>query len=99
MGLDSEGENQIKRVEAIKKTLGGGPLTDDVVALRLLQIVGDHLNGIPVEETEAVARGLLMVNGNAAARQLGKMLIAMFELGKEWEQAEHDPAAPFLWLN
>lgn len=78
---------------------GGGPLTDEIVAMRLLQIVGDHLNGIGPQETEAVAKGLLMVNGNHAARQLGKMLTAIFELGREWEQTENDPESPGLWLN
>jgi len=99
MGLDAEGMEQIKRVEVIKQELGGGPLTNDVVALRLLQIVGDHMNGIPVEQSEAVARGLLMVTTNPVAQRMGEMLIAMFELGKEWNQAEADPAAPMLWLN
>lgn len=44
------------------------------VALRCLQIVGDHTNGVHTHEIREVARGLMLVNNNAVAQRLGLMI-------------------------
>jgi phosphoribosylanthranilate isomerase len=53
--------------------LWGDPFTMQV-ALRTLQIVGDHTNGAYTHEIREVARGLMLVNNNAVAQRLGKMI-------------------------
>jgi len=44
------------------------------VALRVLQIVGDHTNGIHTYQIRDVARGLQLVNNNPIAQRLGRMI-------------------------
>ena len=44
------------------------------VALRVLQIVGDHTNGIDTYQIRDVARGLQLVNNNPIAQRLGLMI-------------------------
>ena len=44
------------------------------VALRVLQIVGDHTNGIQTHDIRDVARGLQLVNNNPIAQRLGLMI-------------------------
>ncbi len=44
------------------------------VALRVLQIVGDHTNGIDTYQIRDVARGLQLVNNNPVAQRLGLMI-------------------------
>jgi len=44
------------------------------VALRCLQIVGDHTNGAYTHEIREVARGLMLVNNNPVAQRLGLMI-------------------------
>lgn len=47
------------------------------VALRTLQIVGDHTNGAYTHEIREVARGLMLVNNNPIAQRLGLMIDAL----------------------
>ena len=49
------------------------------VALRCLQIVGDHTNGVYSFQIREVARGLMLVNNNAVAQRLGKMIEALLD--------------------
>jgi len=44
------------------------------VALRCLQVVGDHTNGAYSHEIREVARGLMLVNNNPVAQRLGLMI-------------------------
>ena len=44
------------------------------VALRCLQVVGDHTNGVSSHQIREVARGLMMVNNNPVAQKLGLMI-------------------------
>ena len=44
------------------------------VALRALQIIGDHTNGIYSYQIRDVARGLMLVNNNPVAQRLGQMI-------------------------
>jgi len=44
------------------------------VALRVLQVVGDHTNGVYSHQIREVARGLMMVNNNPVAQRLGLMI-------------------------
>jgi len=44
------------------------------VALRTLQIVGDHTNGVYSYQIKEVARGLMLVNNNPVAQRLGRMI-------------------------
>jgi len=53
--------------------LWGDPFTMQV-ALRCLQIVGDHTNGTYSHEIRNVARGLMLVNNNPVAQRLGLMI-------------------------
>jgi len=53
--------------------LWGDPFTMQV-ALRTLQIVGDHTNGAYIHEIREVARGLMLVNNNPIAQRLGLMI-------------------------
>ena len=53
--------------------LWGDPFTMQV-ALRTLQIVGDHTNGVYSYQIIEVARGLMMVNNNPVAQRLGRMI-------------------------
>jgi len=53
--------------------LWGDPFTMQV-ALRTLQIVGDHTNGAYTHEIREVARGLMLVNNNPIAQRLGLMI-------------------------
>jgi hypothetical protein len=53
--------------------LWGDPFTLQV-ALRCLQIVGDHTNGTYSHEIKNVARGLMLVNNNPVAQRLGRMI-------------------------
>jgi len=49
------------------------------VALRCLQIVGDHTNGVYSYQIRDVARGLMLVNNNPVAQRLGKMVEALLD--------------------
>lgn len=53
--------------------LWGDPFTMQV-ALRTLQIVGDHMTGAYTHEIREVARGLMLVNNNPVAQRLGLMI-------------------------
>ena len=44
------------------------------VALRCLQIVGDHTNGVYTHQIREVAQGLMLVNNNPVAVRLGRMI-------------------------
>lgn len=44
------------------------------VALRCLQVVGDHTNGAWSYQIRDVARGLMLVNNNPVAQRLGRMI-------------------------
>jgi len=44
------------------------------VALRTLQIIGDHTNGVHTYQIREVARGLMLVNNNPVAQRLGRMI-------------------------
>jgi hypothetical protein len=44
------------------------------VALRTLQVIGDHTNGIYSYQIREVAHGLMLVNNNPVAQRLGKMI-------------------------
>jgi len=44
------------------------------VALRCLQVVGDHTNGTYSHQIREVARGLMLVNNNPVAQRLGLMI-------------------------
>lgn len=44
------------------------------VALRTLQIVGDHTNGVYTHEIREVAKGLMLVSNNPVAQRLGRMI-------------------------
>ena len=62
----------------VAPTLPDGELWGDLftmqVALRCLQIVGDHTNGTYSHEIKNVARGLMLVNNNPVAQRLGRMI-------------------------
>ena len=44
------------------------------VALRCLQVIGDHTNGAYSYQIREVARGLMLVNNNPTAQRLGLMI-------------------------
>jgi len=44
------------------------------IALRCLQVVGDHTNGVYSFQIREVARGLMLVNNNPVAQRLGRMI-------------------------
>ncbi len=44
------------------------------VALRCLQVIGDHTNGTYSYQIREVARGLMLVNNNPTAQRLGQMI-------------------------
>ena len=44
------------------------------VALRCLQVIGDHTNGAYTYQIKEVARGLMLVNNNPTAQRLGLMI-------------------------
>ena len=58
--------------------LWGDPFTQQV-ALRVLQIVGDHTNGLNARDIRTVANGLAMIPGNPVAQRLGNMLSALID--------------------
>lgn len=49
------------------------------VALRCLQIVGDHTNGIYSYQIREVAKGLMLVNNNPVAQRLGRMIESLLD--------------------
>jgi len=49
------------------------------VALRVLQVVGDHTNGIPAGQVREVSRGLMLVNNNPVAQRLGRMIETLMD--------------------
>jgi len=137
MGLDNDGMEMIRRVEAEKQGMegfrdaqepAGGPIrgpgaeprsfavpkkgqacgycgeikgrppsNDEMAAYDLLDLVGEYLNGIDVDQTRAVARGMLMVTTNPTAQQLGKMIIAMIDLGQKLGQMSAAPLNGGIW--
>jgi len=58
--------------------LWGDPFTQQV-ALRVLQIVGDHTNGLNTAQVRVVANGLTMIPGNPVTYRLGTMLTALVD--------------------
>tara|TARA_R100001086_G_scaffold199922_1_gene116111 strand:- start:780 stop:1049 length:270 start_codon:yes stop_codon:yes gene_type:complete len=56
--------------------LWADPFTQQV-ALRCLQILGDHTNGVYSYQIREVARGLMLVNNNPVAQRIGKMIEAL----------------------
>ena len=58
--------------------LWASPFTQQV-ALRVLQIVGDHTDGLDVAQVRVVASGLVMIPGNSVTQRLGKMLNALMD--------------------
>jgi hypothetical protein len=58
--------------------LWGPPYTQQV-ALRVLQIVGDHTNGLDTAQVRVVADGLSMIPGNLVTHRLGNMLQALMD--------------------
>lgn len=58
--------------------LWGDPFTMQV-ALRCLQIIGDHTSGLPISQVREVGNGLQLVPGNAAAQRLGRMLNTLMD--------------------
>lgn len=62
----------------VSSTLPDGELWADPftvqVALRCLQVVGDHTNGTYSHQIREVARGLMLVNNNPVAQRLGLMI-------------------------
>ena len=58
--------------------LWGDPFTHQV-ALRCLQIIGDHTSGLPVHQVREVANGLQLVPGNVPAQRLGRMINTLMD--------------------
>ncbi len=65
------------------------------VALRCLQIVGDHTNGVYSYQIRDVARGLMLVNNNPVAQRLGKMVDALLDTAVTAHMTES--GAPLDW--
>jgi len=74
--------------------LWGDPFTMQV-ALRTLQIVGDHTNGAYTHEIREVARGLMLVNNNAVAQRLGLMIDTLVNTAVTAQRT--DPGEPLDW--
>ncbi len=49
------------------------------VALRCLQVIGDHTNGNYMHEIREVAQGLMLVNNNPTAQRLGLMINTLMD--------------------
>jgi len=58
--------------------LWGDPFTMQV-ALRCLQIIGDHTSGLPVGQVREIGNGLQLVPGNVAAQRVGRMLNTLMD--------------------
>lgn len=58
--------------------LWGDPFTMQV-ALRCLQIIGDHTEGLDIAKVRVVATGLDMIPGNPVTQRLGKMINALMD--------------------
>jgi len=58
------------------------------VALRTLQIVGDHTNGAYTYEIREVARGLMLVNNNLIAQRLGRMIDTLVDTAVTAQRTE-----------
>jgi len=67
--------------------LWGDPFTMQV-ALRTLQIVGDHTNGAYTYEIREVARGLMLVNNNPTAQRLGRMIDTLVDTAVTAQRTE-----------
>lgn len=67
--------------------LWGDPFTMQV-ALRTLQIVGDHTNGVYSHEIREVARGLMLVNNNPVAQRLGRMIDTLVDTALTAQKTE-----------
>ena len=65
------------------------------VALRVLQIVGDHTNGIDTYQIRDVARGLQLVNNNPIAQRLGLMIDTLVNTAVTAQMTES--GAPLDW--
>lgn len=74
--------------------LWGDPLTTQT-ALRVLQVVGDHTNGLPPGAVRDVANGLLMVTSNPVAQRLGRMILTLIDTAVAAEMTEE--GAPMIW--
>jgi len=74
--------------------LWGDPFTQQV-ALRVLQIVGDHTNGIDTGQIRVVANGLTMIPGNPVTYRLGNMLTALVDTAVSAQMTE--PGDPLDW--
>lgn len=58
--------------------LWGDPFTQQV-ALRCLQVIGDHTSGLPIAQVRDVANGLQLVPDNVAAQRLGRMINTLMD--------------------
>jgi len=58
------------------------------VALRTLQIVGDHTNGVYSYQIREVARGLMLVNNNPVAQRLGRMIDTLVDTAVTAQKTE-----------
>ena len=74
--------------------LWGDPRTTQT-ALRVLQVVGDHTNGLPAGAVKEVANGLLMVTSNVVAQRLGRMILTLMDTAIAAELTEE--GAPMIW--
>lgn len=74
--------------------LWGDPYTMQV-ALRVLQVVGDHTNGIGTGQIREVARGLEMVNNNPVAQRLGRMIHTLVDTAETARRTES--GSPLDW--
>lgn len=67
--------------------LWADPFTTQV-ALRVLQIVGDHTNGIAAGQIREVGHGLQLVNNNPVAQRLGLMILTLVDTALTAQQTE-----------
>jgi len=65
------------------------------VALRTLQIVGDHTNGVYTYQIREVARGLMLVNNNPVAQRLGRMIDTLVDTAVTAQKTES--GEPLNW--
>ena len=65
------------------------------VALRVLQIVGDHTNGVHMHQIREVAHGLQLVNNNPVAQRLGLMIDTLVNTAVTAQMTES--GAPLDW--
>ena len=64
------------------------------VALRTLQIIGDHTNGVYTHEIREVAKGLMLAN-DPVAQRLGRMIDTLVDTAVTANRTEH--GEPLDW--